>query len=197
MGTRGQPIKTKLIAPFIRGGKEMTMKRYVKEVWVKFDSRDDYLENEEKLFAILDKAHGDCIVKVYDASTKRCKNLSNHSFDEKQLSLLIDVFGEDNAKYQEKEIEVEQRKLRRVVPNIVQIIPCNCDMYAVFNDDDGGKYKCKILMYALCDDGKVYPLYFDSWLGISLLYDAAFDVDGYELEGGEIWQEGEKQNEQE
>lgn len=55
----------------------------------------------------------------------------------KQLSLLIDVFGEDNAKYQEKEIEVEQRKLRRIVPNIAQIIPCNCDMYAVFNDDDG------------------------------------------------------------
>lgn len=52
-------------------------------------------------------------------------------------------------------------------------------------------------MYALCDDGEVYPLYFDSWLGISLLYDAAFDVDGYELEDGEIWQEGEKQNEQE
>ena len=40
------------------------MKKYVKEVWVKFDSRDDYSENEEKLFEILDKAPGDCVVKV-------------------------------------------------------------------------------------------------------------------------------------
>ena len=55
------------------------MKKYVKEVWVKFDSLDDYSENEEKLFAILDKAPGDSIVKVYDASARECKTLSGHS----------------------------------------------------------------------------------------------------------------------
>ena len=31
----------------------MIMKKYVKEVWVKFDSRNDYSENEEKLFELI------------------------------------------------------------------------------------------------------------------------------------------------
>lgn len=93
--------------------------------------------------------------------------------------------------YQEREIEVQQRKERKV-PDVVQLIPCNHDMYAVFNDE-GGKYKCRVLMYALCSDGQVYPLHFDSWLGISLLGEAVYGVDEYELEGGEIYQEGGKQ----
>lgn len=36
----------------------MAMKKCMKEVWVKFDSRESYSENEEKLFEILDKAPG-------------------------------------------------------------------------------------------------------------------------------------------
>ena len=35
------------------------MKKYVKEIWVKFSSQAEYSENEERLFAILDKAPGD------------------------------------------------------------------------------------------------------------------------------------------
>lgn len=173
----------------------MIMKKYVKEVWVKFDSRNDYSENEERLFEILDKAPGDCVVKVYDASTRECKTLSGHRFDNKQLSLLTDFLGEDNAKYQEREIEVQQPKPLKV-PKILQIIPCNHDMYAVYNCDNGEKYKSKVLMYALCDDGEIYPLCFDNWLGICSLVGAVYDVDGYELEGGEIWQDGGKPDEQ-
>lgn len=163
----------------------MTMKRYVKEVWVKFDSQDDYLENEKKLFAILDKALGDSIVKVYDASTRECKTLNGHNFDEKQLSLLTDFVGENNAKYQEREIEVRQPKPLKI-PKILQIIPCNHDMYAVAKDPDGGECRYKVLMYVLCNDGEVYPLFFDDWYGVCLLCDALFCADRYELEGGEV-----------
>ena len=165
------------------------MKKYVKEVWVKFSNQAEYSENEERLFSILDKAPGDCIVKVYDADSRGCKTLSGHSFDGKQISLLTDFLGEDNAKYLEKEIEVQQRAQRQV-PEIVQIVPCSQSMYAVVRGDDGTESKYRVLVFALCSDGQVYPLHFDSWLGISVLCSAAYDVDGYELEGGEIFQEG-------
>lgn len=163
------------------------MKKYVKEIWLKFGSREEFFQNEERLLALLDTAPGDCTVRVYDANAKRYKTLRGHSFDEKQLSLLTDFLGKDNAEYQEREIET-QKKPERKIPNILQIIPCNHDMYAVFGDVDGEKYKSKVLMFALCDDGAVYPLHFDSWLGVCFLVDAAYDVNGYELENGEIWQ---------
>ena len=160
------------------------MKKYIKEIWIRFSSQEEYWQNEEKLLALIDKAPGDCVVKIYDAGTRGLKTLRGHSFDEKQLSLLTDLLGEDNARYQEREIEVRQQAKVKT-PNIVQIIPCTHDMYAVFNDG-GNQYKSKVLMYALCDDGNVYPLYFDAWLGVSLLINTVYDVDGYELEGGEI-----------
>ncbi len=53
-------------------------------------------------------------------------------------------------------------------------------MYAVFNDDGGGKYKNKVLMYALCDNGKVYPLDFDRRHGVSPLSEAEL----YEMKNG-------------
>ena len=173
----------------------MTMKKCMKEVWVKFSSQAEYSENEERLFALLDEAPGEATVKVYDASTKGCKILSGHNFDEEQISMLADFLGENNVKYLEKEMEVQQRAQRQV-PDIVQIIPCNWNMYAVVRGDDGAENKYRVLVFALCNDGQVYPLYFDSWLGISILYSAIYDVDGYELEGGEICQEGGKPDEQ-
>ena len=163
------------------------MKKYVKEIWLKFGSQEEYFQNEERLLALLDTVPGDCTVRVYDASAKSYKTLRGYSFDEKQLSLLTDFLGKDNAKYQEREIET-QKNPERKMPNIVQIIPCNHDMYAVFGDVDGEKYKSKVLMFALCDDGEIYPLHFDSWLGICSLFNAVYDVPNYELENGEIWQ---------
>ncbi|MDE6365741.1 MAG: hypothetical protein K2L86_16030 [Lachnospiraceae bacterium] len=95
-------------------------------------------------------------------------------------------------KCQEKEIRWHKPK---EIPKIKQILPCNHDIYAVMTDSDGMEYKCKILMYALCDDGEVYPLYFDSWLGISSLSEAVFDVELYEMKNGVIYSpEGESRN---
>ena len=157
--------------------------RKVKEIWVKFYDEKTYSENEGKLSEILDKAPGNCAVNVYDTKSKSIKNLTGHSFDERQVSLLSDVFGEENVKYQEKKMG---RCRIEDVPKINQILPCNHDMYAMITDSDGEKYKRKVLMYALCDDGEVYPLYFDNEFGVSPLYDAAYDVDEYEIGEGEI-----------
>lgn len=157
----------------------------VKEIWVKFNNEESYSENEGKLFEILDKAPGDCAVKAYSTERRAVKNLAGYSFDEKQLSLLVDVFGDANVRYQEKEIEQhEPEKVK--TPKIRQIIPCNDTLYAVMTGTDGAEYKRKVLMYALCDDGEVYPLYFDSEFGVSPLYDAVFDVDRYEMQEGAI-----------
>lgn len=156
----------------------------VKEVWVRFNSTEDFFENEEKLFRLLDKAPGNCIVKAYIENIRAYKNLHDYSFNKERLSLLTDVFGEENVRYQEKEIKWHRPK---EVPKIKQILPCNDTMYALLTDGDGEQYKCKVLMYALCDDGEIYPLYFDRELAISPLSEAAFDVELYEMENGIIY----------
>lgn len=57
----------------------------------------------------------------------------------------------------------------KVIPEIKQITHCNEHLYAVFNDGDtGGEYKEKVLAFALCDDGCVYPLVFDYEFGIGM-----------------------------
>ncbi len=161
------------------------MKESVKEVWIKFDSQSEYYENEKRLFALLDESPGDSIVKVYDASTKGCKELRSRRFDEVQIAILTDAFGKDNVKFQERRVKTEQSKAYKR-PIIRQIIPCSHDMYAVVKDSDGGEYKYKVLLYALCSDGEVYPLFYDDWYGVCLSCDAVFCADRYELEGGEV-----------
>lgn len=161
------------------------MKECVKEVWIKFGSQSEYSENEEKLFALLDEEPGDSIVKVYDASAKACKELRSHSFDEAQISILADAFGKDNVKFQKRKVRAE-RNNPYTRPIIRQIISCNHDMYAVVKDSEGGECKYKVLLYALCNDGEVYPLFYDDWYGVCLSADALFCADRYELEGGEV-----------
>ncbi len=58
------------------------------------------------------------------------------------------------------------------------------EMYAVLKDPDGAESKRRVLMYALCDDGQVYPLFFDSSLGVSSISEAADKTVRYEL----VWQ---------
>ena len=92
-----------------------------KEIWVRFNNEESYSHNEGKLFEILDKAPGDCTVKVYSAERKAIKQLTGYSFDEKQISLLEDVFGNENVKYQE--IKWHEPKETFKTPEIKQIIP--------------------------------------------------------------------------
>lgn len=170
----------------------------VKEVWVRFSDTETYYEKEGELLSILANASGDCVVKVYIENIRSCKELYNWPFDKEQFTLLTDAFGEENVRYQEKEIKKEiQWNRPKKVAKIKQILPCNDTMYALLTDGDGEQYKCKVLMYALCDDGEIYPLYFDRELAISPLSEAAFDVELYEMENGIIYlPEGGKPDEQ-
>lgn len=168
-----------------------------KEIWVQFKDMESYRENEVKLCTLLRETPGECTAFVYIKDIKNVRELHTYSFDEKQIELLSDAFGEENVRYREREIKKEIKWSRPTkVPKIKQLLPCMHDMYAVMQDDEGYSYKCKVLMYALCDDGEIYPLYFDHELGISPLDEAVYDVCVYELEGGEIWQEGGKPDEQ-
>lgn len=147
---------------------------------------ESYHENEVKMRDLLRKSPGKCTVLVYIKDTKDVRELNTCSFDETQINLLKDAFGDENVKYQEKEIQMKQQIHRREAPKIVQIIPCNHDMYAVVKDSARGESKYKVLVYGLCDDGEVYPLFFDNWYGVCFSWDALFCVDRYELEGDEI-----------
>ena len=169
-----------------------------KEIWVQFKNMESYRENEVKLCALLRETPGECTAFVYIKDIKNVRELHTYSFDEKQIELLNDAFGEENVRYQERETKKEIKWSRPTeVPKIKQLLPCMHDMYAVMQDDEGNIYKCKVLMYALCDDGEIYPLYFDHELGISPLDEAVYDVCGYELEGGEVYSpEGGKPDEQ-
>lgn len=168
-----------------------------KEIWVQFKDMESYRENEVKLCTLLRETPGECTAFVYIKDIKNVRELNTYSFDEKQIELLNDAFGEENVRYQERENKKEIKWSRPTeVPKIKQLLPCMHDMYAVMRDDEGYSYKCKVLMYALCNDGTIYPLYFDHELGISSLDEAVYDVCKYELEGGEIWQEGGKPDEQ-
>lgn len=79
----------------------------VKEVWVRFSDTETYYEKEGELLSILANASGDCVVKVYIENIRSCKELHDMSFDKEQLSLLTDAFGEENVRYQEREIKTE------------------------------------------------------------------------------------------
>lgn len=50
---------------------------------------------------------------------------------------------------------------------IIQIIPCNEKLNAVYENDLGfEEIRMRVLAFALCDDGCVYPLMFDPEKGI-------------------------------
>ena len=130
-----------------------------KEIWVQFKDMESYRENEVKLCTLLRETPGECTAFVYIKDIKNVRELHTYSFDEKQIELLNDTFGEENVRYQEREIKKEIKWNRPTeVPKIKQLLPCMHDMYAVMRDDDGYSYKCKVLMYALCNDGEIYPL---------------------------------------
>lgn len=133
-----------------------------KEIWVQFKDMESYRENEVKLCTLLRETPGECTAFVYIKDIINVRELHTYSFDEKQIELLNDTFGEENVRYQEREIKTEIKWSRPTeVPKIKQLLPCRHDI-----------------------------------LGISPLDEAVYDVCGYELEGGEIWPEAGKPDEQ-
>lgn len=81
------------------------MTKYVKEIWIQFADMETYSENEEKLFELLDKAHGECEVRVYLRSTNEHTSLYEHYFDDARLPLLVDAYGAENVKLVTKPVK--------------------------------------------------------------------------------------------
>ena len=78
-----------------------------KEIWVQFKDMESYRENEVKLCTLLRETPGECTAFVYIKDIKNVRELHTYSFDEKQIELLNDTFGEENVRYQEREIKTE------------------------------------------------------------------------------------------
>lgn len=159
-----------------------------KEVWIKFRNMEEYIKNGHKLLEILDKAPGNCSVVAYIEDSRSYKKILGCTFDENRISLLAEAFGEESVKCQEKEWSHSRPKK---LPWIMQLIPCSHEMYAVITDWEGMKRKCRVLMYALCSDGEVYPLHYDESLGVSQIGEVIQDVESYEMADGQR-REGEK-----
>ena len=47
-----------------------------------------------------------------------------------------------------------------------QIIPCNVEMYAIYDCGEEGESKARILAFALDEEGFVEPLVFDEDIGL-------------------------------
>lgn len=62
-----------------------------------------------------------------------------------------------------------------------QIIPCNVEMYAIYDDGGAGEVKCRIIAFGLDEEGYFRPLAFDGGSGAEYA-DEACNFLRYELE---------------
>ena len=142
-----------------------------KELWLKVSSVAEYMQNEAAILSVLRTADaGEDKVILYCEKERSIKTLKYgvQANEELQTSFAA-LLGDQCVKVVEKQ---EEKHVHTQYPEIIQIIPCNDEMYAVFNEADAGEEsRSKVLAFALCDDGCVYPLMFDGELGISLLSD--------------------------
>lgn len=86
------------------------MKRTVKELWVKFSSREKYEKRKEELRSLLGQAPGDSLVCVYLADCRSVGKMPRYSFDESQIDLLAAAFGKENVVAKEDKEEVISRR---------------------------------------------------------------------------------------
>ena len=78
------------------------------ELWIKFDNKEEYLKNEQKLLSLTADSEGNDSIVIYCAAEKARKNMPanyNVSINSALLEQLSDVFGKDNVKVVEKSIE--------------------------------------------------------------------------------------------
>lgn len=81
-----------------------------------------------------------------------------------------------------KEIEEVKRLMDSMDRKVKQIIPCTCELYSLYRNDETGEVsREKVLAFALCDDGCIYPQVFDRLFGVG--FDWSTHI-GYELEEG-------------
>ena len=75
-----------------------------KEIWIKFDSKDDYMQREQELYRMLEMESGIDRIVIYCAREKAVKKLENRYAvhgDDRMLQILRSAFGEENVKLQQ------------------------------------------------------------------------------------------------
>ena len=75
-----------------------------KEIWIKFDSKADYLKQESKLYQMIEQESGSDRIVIFCAKEKAVKRLENRYAvrgDERMLHLLRKTYGDENVKLQQ------------------------------------------------------------------------------------------------
>ena len=144
-----------------------------KKLWLKVSNKEEYLRKEGDIFAILKTAHkGTDEAVLYTGQERATKTLLRRIHVSNELTqAFASLLGDHCVKVTENHDEMWKYP-HTECPEIIQVIPCNDEVYAVFSEDDNDEEdRSKVLALALCDDGEVHPLTFDGELGVSLLCD--------------------------
>ena len=75
-----------------------------KEIWIKFDSKADYMNREQELYRMLEPETGSDRIVIFCAREKAVKRLENRYAvrgDERVLAMLRPAYGEENVKVQQ------------------------------------------------------------------------------------------------
>ena len=75
-----------------------------KEIWIKFDSKEAYMQREQELYRMLEPESGNDRIVIFCAREKAVKRLGNRyavQGDERVVGMLRRVFGEENVKLQQ------------------------------------------------------------------------------------------------
>lgn len=153
----------------------------IKELWLGLNDKQSYLEKEQEILNIIKSDPGNTEVVLYTKKERSIKQLGRYVdlHDGRVVKDLKALIGDENVKCVEHVKKYERPVYK--TPNIVQITPCYQEIYGVFKDESTlEETKQKVVAFALCDDGCVYPMLFDEELGISLLSDC-LHTSRYEL----------------
>lgn len=75
-----------------------------KEIWIKFDSKENYMQREQELYRMLELESGKDRVVIFCAREKAVKRLENRyavQGDDRVVGMLRKAFGEENVKLQQ------------------------------------------------------------------------------------------------
>jgi DNA polymerase-3 subunit alpha len=75
-----------------------------KEIWIKFDSKDAYMQRAEELYRMLEPESGSDRIVVFCAREKAVKRLENRyavQGDDRVIQMLRNAFGDENVKLQQ------------------------------------------------------------------------------------------------
>jgi len=75
-----------------------------KEIWIKFDSKEVYMQREQELYRMLDGEDGNDRIVIFCARERAVKRLANRyavKGDSRVIGMLGDAFGEENVKLQQ------------------------------------------------------------------------------------------------